>query len=51
MRQESKCDELSDGKHYVTFPMEIKDVDKTTGIVIGFCNHGWTARVVGDFGI
>lgn len=39
---ESKCDELSDGKCSVTFPLEIKDVvyDKTTGIMIGFYNHG-----------
>lgn len=46
MRQESKCDELPEGKRYVTMlldEMKIKEdivYDKFTGNVIGFCNLG-----------
>ena len=46
MKKESKCEELSDGKRYVTVlldEMKVKEdivYDKTTGDVIGFCNLG-----------
>ena len=46
MRKESKCEELSDGKRYVTIvldEMKVKEdivYDKTTRNVIGFCNLG-----------
>ena len=46
MKRESKCEELSDGKRYVTIlldEMKVKEdivYDKTTGDVIGFCNLG-----------
>ena len=46
MKYESKCDEVSEGKRYVTIvldEMKIKEAivyDKITGNVIGFCNLG-----------
>ena len=46
MKKESKCEELSDGKRYITIlldEMKVKEdivYDKTTGDVIGFCNLG-----------
>ena len=46
MKHESKCDELSEGKRYVTIlldEMKIKEdivYDKITGNMIGFCNLG-----------
>ena len=41
MRKECKCEELSDGKRYITIlldEMKIIVYDKTTWDVVGFCN-------------
>ena len=46
MRQESKCDELPEGRRYVTMildEMKVKEdivYDKHSGDIIGFCNLG-----------